>query len=75
MKLEDKGDEGLPRSEKNRLPVKSAATSVPSKPPSPGPTLSPTQMRIREQILKQKLLKQKKTKGNFYGKRLKYTEN
>lgn len=68
MKLEDKKEEGLPRSEKNQLPVKSAATSVPSTLPSPGPTLSPTQMRIREQILKQKLLKQKKLKEIFMEK-------
>ena len=68
MKLEDKEEEGLPRSEKNQLPVKSEASSLPSTPPSPGPTLSPTQMRIREQILKQKLLKQKKLKEIFMGK-------
>ena len=68
MKLEDKGYEGLPRSEKNQLPVKSEASSLPSTPPSPGPTLSPTQMRIREQILKQKLLKQKKLKEIFMEK-------
>ena len=68
MKLEDKKEEGLPRSEKNQLPLKSAATSVSSTLRSLGPTLSPTQMRIREQILKQKLLKQKKLKEIFMEK-------
>ena len=63
MKVE-KEAEVLPRTAiKQQLPMKSAVTEAQ---PSPAaPTLSPTQMRIREQILKQKLLKQKKLKEIF----------
>ena len=73
MKLEK--EQGLPRSEKSHSTVKSVAAAVPSTPRSQGPTLSPTQMRIREQILKQKLLKQKKLKEIFMEKGSKTQKN
>ena len=60
MKLEEEPKE-LPRSPKKQ----SAVTSSPG---SPAPALSPTQMRIREQILRQKLLKQMKLKEIFMEK-------
>ena len=74
MKLEEK-EQVLPRSEKSHSTVKSAAAAVPSTPRSQGPTLSPTQMRIREHILKQKLLKQKKLKEIFMEKGSKTQRN
>ena len=69
MKLEEEPPK-LPRSPKN----KSAVTSSPLS-PAPAPALSPTQMRIREQILRQKLLKQQKLKEIFMEKGSKSLRN
>ena len=74
MKLEEK-EQVLPRYEKSHSTVKSASAAAPSTPRSPVPNLSPTQMRIREQILKQKVLKQKKLKEIFMEKGSKTQRN
>ena len=65
MKLEEEPQE-LPRSPKKQSAVTSSLLS---------PALSPTQMRIREQILRQKLLKKQKLKEIFMEKGSKSLRN
>ena len=67
MKLEEEPQE-LPRSPKKQ-------SAVTSSPLSPAPALSPTQIKIREQIIRQKLLKQQKLKEIFMEKGSKSLRN
>ena len=67
MKLEKEPQE-LPRSPKKQ-------SAVTSSPLSPAPALSPTQIKIREQIIRQKLLKQQKLKEIFMEKGSKSLRN
>ena len=67
MKLEKEPQE-LPRSPKKQ-------SAVTSSPLLPAPALSPTQIKIREQIIRQKLLKQQKLKEIFMEKGSKSLRN